>query len=549
MAEGQEHQINIIIIDDILSVVEGLAQQIPWSEYDINVVGTASNGEQGLELTRQNQADILLTDIRMPKLDGIDMAQRVLQDHPSCKLIFMTGYADFEYAQQAVRLGAFDFVTKPFSMEELLEVVLKARDQILNERTKKMQFSQLQAKVNESMPLLRQEYFRLLIHHRANEQDVIRRWDFLELDLKKNDLVVMVAEVNQFRENSELIPINEVELTYFAIHNILEETLRGFTNGIVIRESANRILIIYNAIENDMIGNLAEMCHDNCIRFAKRTISIGVGSSTASVQGLPDSYREACLALSYHFYTGDGGVIRYSDISNNQKIAPKYPVEEERDMVAAILFGNEELALNILDRLYEQILSDKAPSLPLYQSYVLFGIANVLIRSLLEKVAYEEIEILENQLRELQGRGVVIEEIYRLLQQICQEGCRLINSRLSIESYQLIERSLRYMEEHLHAELTVSQCAAHVYLSRSYFASLFKKVTGKRFSQYLSELKIMKAKQMLTEGRAIQDIAMALGYEERRNFSDMFKKFTGMTPSEYRATLGYATGSGGDGGQ
>ncbi|WP_172455619.1 helix-turn-helix domain-containing protein [Paenibacillus sp. BIHB 4019] len=459
----------------------------------------------------------------------------------------MTGYADFEYAQQAVRLGAFDFITKPFSMEDVLEVVWNARDQVLVEKSLKVQHSKLQAKVNESMPVLRQEYFRLLVHHRANEQEVSRRWDFLEMDLSKNNLAVMVAEVDQFRANRESLAIGEVELTYFAIHNILEETIRSFTKGYVIRESVDRILLIYNTNDNDLMESLAESCYKNCLRYARKSISIGVGNVADTVQTLPDSYQEANTALTYHFYTGDGGVIRYSDIANYQQSNARYPAEEEKDMAAAILLGNEELALAILDRLYKQIRSDKPLSHPLYQSFVLFGIANVLIRSLLEKVAYEEVSELESRVRELQGRGIsVIEEAYHLIRLICQEGCRLINSRLSTETYQLIERALRYIEEHLHAELTVNQCASHVYLSGSYFASLFKKVTGKRFSQYVTELKINKAKQMLVGGNTIQDIASALGYEERRNFSDMFKKMTGMTPSEYRATLGYAPGSGGD---
>jgi two-component system response regulator YesN len=540
MTDFKENPITLIIIDDIPSIVEGLTEQIPWEEHNISIVGSCLNGEQGMELTKQGMPDIVLTDIRMPMLDGIDMARSILEFHPACKLIFMTGFSDFEYAKTAVRMGAFDFISKPFSMDEVLEAVLKAKEVVLSERERRQRLGQLQDKVKESMPLLRQEYFKLLLHYQTTEEEISRRWDFLQLDLEQNNLVVMIAEINQFMDKSQSIPVSEVELVHFAVNNILEETVHSCTKGVVIRESTTRFVIIYNMKSTDSLESLADACHDNIARFAKMSISIGVGSAASSVRDLPMSYRQAATALSYHFYTGSGGVIRYSDISNYEMSVPRYPAEEEKDMVAAVFLGNEELALKVLDRWYEQVLSYRPLPHPRYQTYVLFELASVLLRSLMEKVPFEELATLEWMLRDQQSKDTSsMEEAYQLIRHICREGCRLISSRQTTEAQRLIDHALKFIEENWNAELTVGQCAAHVFLSSSYFASLFKKVTGKSFSQYVAGLKMDNAKQLLIEGRSVQEVATALGYEDRRNFSDMFKKFSGMTPSEYRTTLGY----------
>ncbi|WP_281889888.1 helix-turn-helix domain-containing protein [Paenibacillus sp. YYML68] len=539
MTATQQNSVTMIIIDDIRSIVEGLIEQIPWETYNIQIVDYSFNGEQGVELSRTWKPDIVLTDIRMSMLDGIDMAREVLDFHPVCKIIFMTGYSDFEYAKTAVRLGAFDFISKPFSTDEVIEAVLKAKEEVLKQREQHQQVNLLQVKVRESMPLLRQEYFKLLLQHKSTKVEINRRWDFLQLDIDKWNLGVMIVEVNHFLENSQHLPLNEVELVHFSIHNILEETVSSFTKGVIIREATNRFVIICNARNNEMLEALADGCHDNIITFARRAISIGVGGRATSVQQLTDSYQQAAIALSYHFYTG-GGVIRYSDISNYEQNLPQYPADEEKAIVSAIQLGNEELALTILDQWYEALLSNKLLPHPQYQVHVLYELSNVLLRSMMEKIPVEALEPLIRRMRDQQSKPTgSMEESFQQIQLICIEGCRMINSRHQTEAQRLIDRALTYINENWNTELTISQCAAYVFISGSYFASLFKKVTGQSFTQYVSGLRLEKAKQFLIEGKSIQEVATTLGYEDRRNFSDMFKKLTGMTPTEYRTTLGY----------
>lgn len=167
---------------------------------------------------------------------------------------------------------------------------------------------------------------------------------------------------------------------------------------------------------------------------------------------------------------------------------------------------------------------------PLLQS-----IANMLLRTLIEKLPYEDVAPMEEWLREMhEAGGRSAHSIYELLRRLCTKGCELVEARSASHAHLVVEQAVAYIRNHLSDDLTVARCAAEVHLSGSYFANLFKKVTGTSFNQYVTGLRIDKAKEMLLQGMQIQEIASALGYEERRYFSDVFKKVTGMTPSEYR---------------
>ncbi|KWX83970.1 AraC family transcriptional regulator, partial [Paenibacillus riograndensis] len=137
--------VKICVIDDIKSVVDMITRKPQWQEYGIEVAGTALDGEEGLQMVREMKPDIVLTDIRMPRMDGLEMTRAILEFAPHCKIIILSAYSEFSYAQQAIRLGAMDFVKKPFSLEEIVNVVLKAKALCLEEREEQEKIMAMQA--------------------------------------------------------------------------------------------------------------------------------------------------------------------------------------------------------------------------------------------------------------------------------------------------------------------------------------------------------------------------------------------------------------------
>lgn len=523
------------VIDDVVAVIDGISKSVKWQEHDIQLAGTATDGEEGLKLIEEVSPDIIITDIRMPKLDGMTLTEQVKSRLPNSKIIFITGFTDFEYAQQALKLGAFDFLAKPFSLDEIVEAVLKAKNVLEEERREDLERLELEQKVKTSLPMLRQEYFQLLLHHRGGEENILKRWDFLEIPLAKQHFVVMVLEMDDFAEKCEHIPIHQAELQRFSLQNIVEETISGYTTGIVFRETMDRFVAVFN--ENGQFDSLvlAEKCCQNIEQFTRFTVSVGLGLGVTKMNEIASSYEQAVAALSYHFYTGGNGVFGYHEVNTSEIRRPYCSVDMEKELLYSIRSGNSHKASELFMRIFADFAgTDDMPD-PEYFISFYYEMAYMMIRVLLEIVSHEDAAELVRSVRERNMSGITsLRKMQEKLLQLCWQICEMIERSRASEASVIIEESVRYIREHLHEELTVQNQARHVHLSGSYYANLFKKTMGLPFAQFVTQERMELAKKMLVEGHQVQEIAIATGYGDRRYFSEVFKKHIGITPSEFK---------------
>lgn len=528
-------EISLCIIDDIKSVVDGLTM-IDWAGEGVTVVGTSANGEDGLELILREKPDIVITDIRMPRMDGLSMLRELLEVNMACKVILISSYTDFDYAKEAVRLGAFDYVVKPFTEEDIVEAVRRAKANIMKEREELLNVRGMELKLRESMPLLRQEYLRLLVQHRTSWEQAAKRWEFLKLGLKPQGLTVMLLEIDSFQERAMELPMHEVELIRFSLQNIAEETIHENAAGLLFRLEADR----YVAVVNDPPGlsptQIAERCCKNIESFTKFTVSIGVGGRAESVAELPDSYKQADQALAYHLFTGGNGAISYGEIPRANKQAP-VSLEGREELLLALRSGSGERAavLMLQQSAALQQLSPRPSPEYLLSHYE--EMASSIIRTLYELVLPDELQpLIQSYKAKTGGPGVALAVLEQQLAALCRDGGELVRKNTMSEGQLIIYKALEYVKQRLERDVTVGECAAHVHLSVSYFSSLFKKVMGMTLIQYITAERMQKAKALLIAGVPVQEVAAVVGYEERRYFSEMFKRTTGMTPSEFRAS-------------
>ncbi|MGG3279114.1 response regulator [Paenibacillus solani] len=526
--------IRLCIIDDIKSVVDGLTA-MNWEEQGIQVAGVSSNGEDGLKLINELQPDLIITDIRMPRMDGLSMLRAVLEENRSCKVILISGYADFEYAQQAVQLGAFDFVVKPFSEEDIMSAVLRAKAEIMEERSKLLSLRELENKLRESMPVLRQEYFALLVSHRTSWEEASGRWGFLNIELEPRGFVVMLIEIDRFREQVAEQSIREMELIRFSLLNVMQDTLAEYACSVVFRARHDRYLAVLNDTGPSSPIEIAEQCCRNIERYTKFTVSVGVGGRVEEISELPDSYRQAHRALSHHLFTEGNAAIMYNDIHQSGSQEP-LALEYKDELLLALRSGNVDRTNTILSTISETLQKLISRQNPDYLLSLYDELAASAIRTFYEMVPYSDIQPLIQRFRVGQGTtGVPLASLQRQLLVLCTEGAELVRRNSLSEGQKVIYKAIDYIKRRLSEDITVGDCAAHVHLSASYFSSLFKQVTGMTVTQYMTSERIQKARQLLVEGAQVQEVAAAVGYEERRYFSEMFKKITGQTPSEFRA--------------
>ncbi|MBD2844110.1 helix-turn-helix domain-containing protein [Paenibacillus sp. IB182496] len=534
-----KHEIRLCIIDDVDTVAQGIARKIPWAEHGITVSGTAGSGAEGLELIRRTRPHIILTDIKMPRMSGLEMI-RALAAEPErqeqVKVIFLSGYSDFEYAQESVRLGAFDYVLKPFTPPQIVEVVLRARRELEEERLQAASRIELERKVRESMPYLRQEYFRLLLRSSVQPAQAQERWAFLGITMRPERLTALLIEIDGFAEAVHGLAVGEAELVRFAVHNIIQETIGMQTQGIVFREQVHQFVAIANSGPGLDTEAIAEQCRANVERYAKRTVSIGVGREAPGLAELHVSFEQARTALSYQFYTGGNCVLHYRDIERQSALTLRYDPDKETELLYALRSGNREGVQRQLHAIYEEALQLQEPPEPAMLVNLFYGLAFAMYRVVAEKLEDEERARLEARLAALKlGESGSIRLLKHDLEAIALESCAMMQQRQKSDSRQLIEQARAYIARHLLTELTVQQCAKAVHLSPSYFSNLFKKETGSTFMQYVTAARMERAKELLLEGEQVQEIAYELGYKDRPYFSELFKRHTGLTPSEFRA--------------
>lgn len=530
---NRNEPMKICIIDDIPAVVRGLSTRIPWEEHGLTVAATAANGQEGLECLRRMRPDIVLTDIRMPLMDGLEMMRTILPELPEVKVIFFTAYTDFAYAQEAVKLGAFDFIVKPFTPVSVLDTVLKAKEALERERSKTEYMQGVERKLRESLPYLRQEFMRLLIRYGTRQQSQSRQWDFYGITMEPSGFWVMVAEMDGFSQRTADLPVNEVELIRFAVQNILEETVSSYTRGIVFRENINQFVIVANPAASLEAGQLAEKCRENVRKHTYYTVSIGLGGEVQETAQLSAAYAQALAALANTFLSGGNSVYLYEEGDARGAAWPQYSYDKEKELLFCLRSANVDKAEEQLHSIWEEWLAaSKHPNPALLQTLCL-ELAHSMHRVFAEKGSAEEIQELESKLAEM-NKAATFEALCGLIRDFCRQGCAQLRKRQVSESRLLVERGVAYIQSHLQQNLSVADCAKAVHLSPSYFSNLFKKEMGVTLAQYITHCRMEKAKELVLEGMQVQDIAGSLGYEDRPYFTELFKKHTGMTPTEFR---------------
>ena len=516
-------ELRMCVIDDIKTVVEGIANQINWETYGIRIVGTASNGEKGIELIERTEPHIVLTDIRMPRINGLEMTKQVLTKFPRTRIVFLSGYTDFQYAQQAVQLGAFDYIVKPYTPKKIIEVVLKARISIEEEMGETQRYHEMERKLRESLPYLRQEYFQLLLQFRTTPELAAKRWDFLNIGLERERFVVMLTEIDQFAKQTETLPVQEVELIRFTVQNILEESLRRFTKGFVFRDNTNRFVAIFNPPDTLSVEAISEQCRENVEKYSRYTVFLGLGEEVMAIHQISYSYAQALAALSNSFYTGGNTVYSYQNMSPIHQTVPHYSPEKEKELFYCLRSGNLNKASAIVDEIFEETVTTSVPPAPEVVKGYCDDLSFLIKRVFSEKLTDEEMEQIERHFMYIKNLSSKLKELQGNIKELCRIGCELIQKRHVEDANQVVEQVIQHIRQNVASNMTVNDYAKLVFLSGSYFANLFKKVTGMTVVQFVTTERMEQAKIMLAQGKQVQEIAQALGYEDRPHFSELLK--------------------------
>jgi len=534
-------QYRIMLVDDEEEVRRAIIQKIDWQRLGFLVAGDAENGEDALEKMEQLEPDVVITDIRMPYMDGLSLAGRIRLKYPSVKVLIFSGYDDFEYAQQAIKLNVKEYILKPVNVEELTEILIRVHTSLDDEIEQKRNVSLLRESYQKSLPIICEVFLNELVSGNIEEPVIRERLKEYEIDIQGAVAwLTAVIEVEQKETHSRTLFHNEKELIPISVRQMVTEQLSRYCRFTIFNAYSGLALIA--AVDEGitltgLIDLLGDICKE-CQKILEITVTIGVGHRSSRLSGLGNAYSSAVDALGYKAIVGTGNVIYINDVEPVGRGKLLLDSREEAALLTAVKFGPKEKIEAAVDAIVLKMEDAKVHTRQ-YQVYLL-SIINCLTR-LAQQYDLELKEFIgqgQNLYQELIERLRRPEELSSL---IIQTGCRM-NEAMDRERYnaaqQVIVEAKKYIAEHYQEPgLSVEIICSHLHLSPAYFSTIFKKETGQAYIAYLTELRLQKAVELLTEtDDKTYVIASKVGYQEQNYFSYVFKKRFGVSPTRFRRT-------------
>lgn len=530
----------LVIVDDEEEVRKGIIQKIEWDKYNFEVTGEAENGREALELIEENVPDIVITDITMPLMDGLELAAILKESYPTVKTVILTGFDDFKFAQQAIKYGVVDYILKPILPKDINTLVAKLQSQIDDEIAQKEDMVKLRQHYNESLPVIRERFLTLLITGKPDEAEVKKRISAFNLRLNGNIFVIAAANVDADNFKNNIFKECDTELVKFAVLNISQEILSRRYFGEVFFHDENLVIIAsFNNTDKTSVLNksfsILDEIRQNVEKYLKINITIGLGSLCFSLSRLRESYKSAISALDYKLVIGGNKVIFIEDLESQTADSIVFDDSKEKALISGIKFGTQKDVKKAVDTLFED-LSGMKTSFTEYQLYLIEITA--LISRLARDFQLDAAEILglRSSLHEEIFKFKSIDEVRNWIEEISIKLTRHISRKRQNTTKMLLEKAKDYIHSNYSEDdLTIQKLADHLHISPSYLSLIFKKDAGVTFLKYLVNIRLNAAKELLsTTDMKTMEIAERIGYPDVNYFSYFFKKNYGISPREYR---------------
>ncbi|AJY76918.1 response regulator [Paenibacillus beijingensis] len=542
----------VLLADDEPDVRDGLLQEIDWTACGFTVVGTAENGQEATELAERLEPDAVVTDISMPFMDGLKLAEWLRERYPLVKIVILTGYDEFDYARQAVRLSVDDYLLKPFSAASLNELLCKLRGKMDRERAEREDVKQLKEHFHTSLPLLQATFLASLLYRKQSRAAVDARAAGYGLSLSGSGGWVSLISLHAMVQPDEAAPAyslrssEDLDLKLFAVMNIAEEIWGRLGLGYVFLHQDYVVLLSVNRDGREawlwQTQQALESVLRNIEHYLRVPVTIGAGSIVSCISDLKVSYEDALLALDYRLVPGAGNLIFIEDVERGQAQKLRFDELKERSLVRCLKVGTAEELREIIDTIFREISGDHAYSD--IQLYLIEVMTSVL------KTA----EAADVNTDEIFGPGFPFyAEMFKFsglpqAQLWFHERCMMLMNRIASKrqhNYKdIVEQAVAYIQQNYgDPDISIQKLISLLHISQGYFCGIFKKEVKMTFVQYLMQIRMEAAKELLrtTDLKAFE-IAERVGFTEPNYFSYCFKKQIGVSPKEYRTQSGMTVG-------
>ncbi|TBL81199.1 response regulator [Paenibacillus thalictri] len=539
----------VLLVDDKESVVQGIRKHIDWEALGVSEVEIALDGKEALEKFAHFPADLLVTDIKMPNMNGIELMGKLRATGHAMRFVVLSGYEEFEYAKQALALGASDYVLKPVDINELTEIVSKQLQELVKMKEQGEQRQRFMQTIRRSLPALRQQYLNEMIHfpdpRRLLSKD---KWEFAEIPLHPQSFALLAIAIDHFQHIVHQ-KVEEIELSRFIVENIIGDCLPSWGIGIPFFSEWGvlTLLLNYDLAEpekqvKEKLLAFAEVCRQSIETHSSLTVTIGISSLCPELGGLPGAYKEAREAIEHVYFFGGNQVAHFEDLLPYRLKRTVYPVLQEHELMTMLRRGQTDMVEEGVRSFFEALKDEEASAQDFRLTCI--QLAAALHRVLLDSGLDESRPSLLSKSWYETCDTASLSELQDHIARWFAEAAAQIKITIQAGSKNIVGEAKLFIEQYLLQNVSLAAVADHVGVSPNYFSSLFKRETGSTFVEYVTDCKLKQAKEWLDDvGLPIYEIAERLGYHDRKYFREIFKRRVGVTPSEYREQrLGTAGG-------
>lgn len=527
----------ILLVEDEEAVKRKLMNNVAWSDHGFSPVLGAENGQEALALLEKHPVDIMVTDIRMPVMNGIELIKEVKKRGYRMKIIVISGFAEFEYARESIELDVSEYLLKPFATKRLLEAALRAQEEIRKEQAEKLEIQDLRAQLNNNMSALREKFLTDLLNRNIAGSEIsskLRFFGFEEYEDREYQVVVM--ELHNGQKN----PANEEENYLLNLH-FYRQTARILDDSpyrhLLLNHSHHQLAGVFFDPDQNLPIRLEEYLTKLRV-FFNRNVTFGAGHCYRGLQDLSVAYREACVALQYRYLHGLNRVYSINDINlDNPGYHKSFFRLYQNRIFDNLRIGAHEEICDDLKNLFNEMRASR-----LSPETIRIIAANLLLLTCatLNELGYNPEKIFAGGFPPLNAisRTESLNELEKVFGDYFSRINQFVSQKRESVNRQRVDQIRVYLEENYASDISLSAIAEKHKISPGYLSLLFSERTGKNFIDYLTGCRINKAKELLkhTEMR-VYEIANAVGYNDPYYFSNCFKKITGKTPSEYRESL------------
>lgn len=531
--------LKVFLVEDESFIREGLRDNIPWEKYGYTFVGEASDGEMALSMIRKLRPDVLITDIKMPFMDGLALSRIVQSELPQTRIIIISGYDDFEYARQAIEVGVEQYLLKPITKLALRKVLLELKEKIDQENTNDDYQLRYQAEMKEYEQFSRRHFFEKMLHGELSVQEIYEEAAKQSLDLTAgayNLLFISLQDKTSAltREQQEKNHFRREEMLHFFLRypQYILFTWNVSQYGILIKTDADRM----DDFVKKAVRQIAGVCESKDSPFIWH---IAVGSPVERLSMLKDCYQDVSHYLAYRYFLPD------MHIFTGQTLADKIALNEDTDLKSVdssqmdpeiikdfLGSGNISEVRDFVDGYLSKI--SEALESRMFRDYVTLNI-RFSVLAYVDSLDHEEAH---RKMEKYDISGTIRkEELYTYFRDMLQTALEIRDEQSSSQSGHVLKVALEYIDSHFCEEtLSLNEVAAKAGVSPNYLSSVFSQSRQKTFIEYITNKRMEKAKKLLkTTAVSTGSIAVQVGYKDPRYFSFVFKKTQGLSPREYRA--------------